>query len=145
MNTGRNAVMLLLLGLISSPALCDDTKLGRLFLTPERRTVLEQQRRYNLQAQKTLEGASVRLDGVVVRSSGKKTVWINGHPQHDNSTDFGVSARVAPGDAATAGLMTGGEGQTRLRVGQQVNRATHEINDGLGGGRLEVKPPPQQH
>jgi len=28
-----------------------------------------------------------------------------------------------------------------LRVGQKINRATQEINDGIGGGRVEVKPP----
>jgi hypothetical protein len=143
MKHGRHLSILFFLGSVSAPAFSAEETLGRLFLTPERRAVLEQQRQYNLQEQKSLEGASVRLDGVIVRSSGRKTVWINGHSQNDNNSDFGVSASVAPGNAAQAGLSTGGDAQTRLRVGQQINRATREISDGLDGGRLEVKPPPQ--
>lgn len=122
-----------------------EEKLGRLFFTPERRALLEQQRQLNLQDQQTVQGATMSLDGVVVRSSGKKTVWINGRAQNDNNSNLGVNARVAPGDPAHAGLTAGSERQTDLRVGQKINRATQEINDGLDGGRLEVKPPPQQH
>lgn len=142
MSAGHRLVVALMLGLTLASASLAEEKLGRLFLTPERRAALEQQRQYNLEEQKTLEGATVRLDGVIVRSSGKKTVWINGHAQHDNSNDFGVSAQVAPNDPAQAGLTAGsGEGQTKLRVGQQINRATHQISDGLDGGRLEINPP----
>jgi len=121
------------------PAQAEES-LGRLFLTPERRVLLEQQRQFNLQEQKTIEGSTIRLDGVIVRSTGKKTVWINGQAQHDNNQRLGVETRVTRTDPGRAGLAAGNERQTDLRVGQKINRATQEISDGLDGGRIEVKP-----
>ncbi len=119
-------------------------RLGRLFLTPERRAVLEQQRQFNIQEQQTLQGSTMSLDGVVVRSSGKQTVWINRRAQNDNSNDLGVTTRISPADPGNAGIEAGDGASTSLRVGQKINRATREINDGLEGGTLEVKPPPRQ-
>ncbi len=46
--------------------------LGRLFFTPEKRATLERQRQLNIQETQTLEGASMSLDGVIVRSSGRE-------------------------------------------------------------------------
>jgi hypothetical protein len=135
------AIALLLFStMLAFPAQASEV-LGRLFLTPAKRTQLEQQRAYNLEEQKTLEGSTVRLDGVVVRSSGKKTVWINGRTQHDSSNELGVNAQVAPGNPAQVGI-SDGSSSTRLRVGQQINRATREVQDGIEGGKLEVNPPP---
>jgi hypothetical protein len=139
----RTALVLIALAALLPQAQAEEI-LGRLFLTPARRAMLEQQRQFNLQEQKTLEGATIRLDGVIVRSSGKKTVWINGQAQYDNDNSLGVETRVAPADPSQAGLSAGNEHQTKLRVGQKINRATQEISDGLNGGRLEVNPPLQQ-
>lgn len=143
--THRRRISLLLLSaaIISLDASAED-KLGRLFLTPQRRAALEQQRQLNLQEQQSLQGSTMSLDGVVVRSSGKKTVWINGRSQNDNNNDLGVTANVKLGDAAHAGLMAGNEQAADLRVGQKINRATREIKDGLEGGKLIVKPPSQR-
>lgn len=115
--------------------------LGRLFLTPERRAVLEQQRQFNIQEQQTLQGSTMSLDGIVLRNNGKKTVWINGRAQNDNASDLGLSTKVVPGTPGQAKIEAGDGANTNLRVGQKINRATSEINDGLEGGRLEVKPP----
>ena len=71
-------------------------------------------------------------------------MWINGQAQHDNDNGLGLNTRIAPGNAARAGITASGERQTDLRVGQKVNRATGEISDALEGGRLEVKPPSAQ-
>ncbi|CAG4884237.1 conserved exported protein of unknown function [Georgfuchsia toluolica] len=141
MKTPHRAALILVALAILAPWAQAEEKLGRLFLTPERRAMLEQQRQFNLQEQKTLEGATIRLDGVVVRSTGKKTIWINGQAQNDNSS-LGVETRVAPNDPGRARLTESNEHQTSLRVGQKINRATQEINDGLDGGRIEVNPLP---
>ena len=138
----RTALVLLALAAFMPLAQAQaEEKLGRLFLTPERRALLEQQRQFNLQEQKTLEGSTIRLDGVIVRSTGKKTIWINGQAQQDNNNSLGVETRVAPGNPGQAELAAGNEHQTKLRVGQKINRATQEISDGLDGGRIEVNPP----
>ena len=144
-NNARKSRLLAPLSIIAYamivPYAAAEESLGRLFLTPERRNALEQQRQYNIKEQETVQGASISLDGVLVRSSGKKTVWINGQAQHDNNNSLGLNTGVAPGDAARAGISANGERQTNLRVGQTVNRATGEISDALKGGRVQVKPP----
>lgn len=87
--------------------------LGRLFHTPEERAALERRR----QSDSLETGGALRLDGIVVRSSGGSTVWINGQPQ-------------AAGSAPPAGL----------RVGATLDPATGRVSDGLAGGEIRVRP-----
>jgi hypothetical protein len=126
-----------LAGLASlAPANAADTpELGRLFFTPERRIALERQRTYNVQEAQTLQGTTMSLDGVVYRSSGKATVWINHQAQNENeSTRTGVSAVVSPRTPGSALLAPGEEKPSQLKVGEAMNRATGERNTRLGGG-----------
>jgi hypothetical protein len=78
------------------------------------------------------------LNGVVTRSSGKRTVWINGQAQHDGAAPSGVIATTGPRSPGRAVLSSGEETPTQLEVGETVNRATHEKTDGLGGGQVSV-------
>ncbi len=116
-------------------------ELGRLFFTPERRVALERQRTQNVQEARTLQGTTMSLDGVVYRSSGKATVWINQQAQTENdSSRTGVSAVVSGKTPSSALLSPGEEAPTQLKVGETVNRATGELNTRLGGG-VVVTPP----
>lgn len=118
--------------------------IGRLFFSPEKRAALERQRLYNIQEARTLEGATVSLDGVVQRSSGKSTVWINGRAQGEaDAPNTGVAATLAPRAPGSALLSSGEDKPTRLKVGEAMNRATGERNDRLGGG--VVIPPRDKH
>ena len=67
-------------GALVAPALAQtQAPLGRLFFTPEKRQLLDRQRDLNVQAQQeTPEDPTLTINGVVTRSSGKRTVWING-------------------------------------------------------------------
>jgi hypothetical protein len=127
-------------GLIALAALmpakaADSPELGRLFFTPERRIALERQRTYNVQEAQTLQGTTMSLDGVVQRSSGKATVWINRQAQNEGeSARTGVSAVVSPKTPGSAMLAPGEEKASQLKVGEAVNRATGERNTRLGGG-----------
>ena len=113
----------------------DSAPLGRLFFTPERRAALERQRTLNLQEAQTLQGNSISLDGVVYRSGGKSTVWINQRAQtEDESSRTGVNAVVSPKSPGSAVLAPGEEAPTQLKVGEAINRATGERNTRLGGG-----------
>ncbi len=126
-----------LIGLVGlSPAEAADTpELGRLFFTPERRIALERQRTYNVQEAQTLQGTTMSLDGVVYRSSGKATVWINRQAQNEGEgTRTGVSAVVSPKTPGSALLAPGEEKPAQLKVGEAMNRATGERNTRLGGG-----------
>lgn len=110
-------------------------ELGRLFFTPERRAAMERQRTFNIQEAQTLQGTTMSLDGVVYRSSGKTTVWINRTAQTEGeSARTGVSAVVSPKTPGSALLAPGDETPAQLNVGETINRATGERNTRLGGG-----------
>lgn len=132
----------LLLACASLPAQAQKAQtdnLGRLFFTPEKRLLLERQRVSNIQAAQSLEGETMSLDGVVQRSSGKSTVWINGRAQEENeAARTGVNVRLTPKDPGRAQLSPGEESATQLKVGEAINRATGERNDRLGGGVVKT-------
>ena len=129
----------LLLACASLPAQAQTNSLGRLFFTPEKRLLLERQRVSNIQAAQSLEGETMSLDGVVQRSSGKSTVWINGRAQEENeAARTGVSVHLTPKDPSRAQLAPGEESPTQLKVGEAINRATGERNDRLGGGVVKT-------
>ncbi len=114
--------------------------LGRLFLTPERRAVLERQRQLNIQEVQTIEGSTVTLDGVVARSSGKSTVWVNQRPQNENTLGTGVTAIVSRNDPGRVVITPGEESPASLKVGESINRGTREKAGPLGDGRITVSP-----
>jgi len=114
--------------------------MGRLFFTPERRAMFDRQRQLNIQETQALEGSSMSLDGVVRRSSGKQTIWINGRAQSDGAVPTGVEVTARKESPGTATLRVGGETPAELKVGESINRATREKNRGLGDGTLVVKP-----
>ena len=126
--------VLLCLAVIVPAGAADAQELGRLFFTPERRAALERQRAFNVQ-EAALQGNNMSLDGVVYRSGGKSTVWINRQAQTENdSARTGVSAAVSPGAPGSAVLAPGEEAPEQLKVGETINRATGERNTRLGGG-----------
>lgn len=113
--------------------------LGRLFFTPERRLALERQRTHNVQQAQALQGTTMSLDGVVYRSSGKSTVWINQHAQNENDARrTGVTATLSPRDPGRALIAPGEDVPAKLKVGEAVNRATGERNTRLGGGLVST-------
>jgi antitoxin (DNA-binding transcriptional repressor) of toxin-antitoxin stability system len=117
----------------------DSAPLGRLFFTPERRQALDRQRLSSIQETRSLEGETLSLDGVVQRSSGKATVWINGQVQEvDDHAHTGVSVRLTPHNPGVAQIVPDEETPTRLKVGEEINRATGERNDRLGGGLVKT-------
>jgi hypothetical protein len=115
----------------------DAPELGRLFFTPERRITLERQRTLNIQEAQTLQGNTMSLDGVVYRSSGKATVWVNRRAQTENEASrTGVSAVISPKTPGSALLAPGEEAPAQLKVGEAMNRATGERNTRLGNGSV---------
>ncbi len=124
------------------PAAVAAEPLGRLFFSPERRAILERQRLTNIQEQaQSLEGATMSLDGVIVRSSRKGTVWINGRPQSENEIGTGVQAGISAREPNRATLVTGEEAPASLRVGESINRATREKSDVVVPGAVQVGKP----
>lgn len=114
--------------------------LGRLFFTPERRAALERQRQLNIQeTQQVIEGATLTVSGVVRRSSGRTTTWVNNTPQDAGNAASGVRVEVDRANPARATVVAGEESPATLKVGEAINRATRETSSGVGEGRITVK------
>lgn len=115
--------------------------LGRLFFTPERRLALERIRLTSARETETVEGTAMSLDGVVVRSGGKSTVWINGRAQYQGDTGAaGVATRLSGRKPGSATIAAGDEAPRSMNVGESVNLGTQERQSILGDGKLKVTP-----
>lgn len=124
--------------LLAATASARAEPLGRLFFTPERRAALERQRQLNIQETQPIDSATVSLDGIVTRSSGRTTVWLNQRPQNENAAGSGVSVVVSPKHPDQAIVTPGEDAPASLKVGESINRATREKEDVLGEGSIEV-------
>ncbi|MDR2450739.1 MAG: hypothetical protein LBE85_02995 [Candidatus Accumulibacter sp.] len=126
----------------SLPAPATAQELGRLFFTPELRGALDRRRELKLSEQQEIEeDPGLTIDGVVTRSDGQRTIWINGIARDGDSavpvTPLGahpgrIVVRTEDGSAAPAG------------VGDTVNRSTGETIDLLGGGRVRIGSAPRR-
>ena len=115
-------------------------ELGRLFFTPERRQMLDRQRQFNIQERKEIpEDPTLTINGVVTRSSGKRTVWINGTAQEEKDISSGVIASPNRKDPGRVVVQASEASAAEVGVGGTVNRNTGEASDLLGIGRITVK------
>lgn len=97
--------------------------LGRLFMSPERRQLLDRQRLLDIRdAAAGPETDKVELNGVVQRSSGRNSVWIN---QRMQDPDAG-GVRLQPGQPGSARIEMEQTPAVQLRVGESLNRSTQE-------------------
>jgi hypothetical protein len=122
----------LFLALPMSPQAGQDSKvLGRLFLTPIQRDVLEQQRQTG--TPETGIAKRLRLEGMVLRSSGDKWVWINGRIQDGRELppllDQSSPSRASPADRP-------------LKVGESINAISGEREHLIPPGSMHLHPPP---
>jgi len=119
----------LLILLAAFPSTGAEENLGRLFFTPERRAALDRQRQQNSTLNsEALSEDQLTLSGVVRRSSGRHTAWINGSPINDPAGQ--------PADPAAGRLKPG---SPPLRVGDTLNQASGEKEDLLKGGSLSIR------
>jgi hypothetical protein len=117
----------------------DQNPLDRLFFTPERRQQLDRQREMNtLDSQQAPADPMVTVDGIVTRSSGKRTAWINGSPQHEADTRSGVIVRTTRGHPGKVVVRTDSSPAAKARVGETVNSSTGQAQDLLNGGTVSV-------
>lgn len=135
----RGLFLIYVLTAASIPCPANSEELGRLFFTPERRQILDRQRQFNIQERKEIpEDPTLTINGVVTRSSGKRTVWINGVAQEETSASDGaivVPGRKIPGRVT---LQAGETSVTNIGVGSSINRTTGESADIIGNGRIQV-------
>ncbi len=92
--------------LLSGVAPASPAELGRLFFTPEQRKELERHQ----QQESATNGHTLTVNGIVQKTGGERTVWINGVPQaagdHGEQIPDGVTIAV-PGLARPAEVKVG--------------------------------------
>ena len=111
-------------------------ELGRLFHTPEQRAFLDLARKTGPEsaivepdAPSTEQGLSV--SGIVTRSDGKRSTWVNGRVEHDAA----VSGKR---DGSQVWVKVPG-GEVKLKVGQSLDPATGQVAESY---RHAPPPPP---
>ena len=139
----RTSLLMAILACATAAAQLRAEPLGRLFFTPERRAALERQRELNIQEAQPIESSNVSLDGIVTRSSGRSTVWVNGRPQNEGAKGTGLHVAVSPKSPDRAVVAPDDDSPSSLKVGESINRATREKVDVLDGGTVRVGKPEQ--
>ena len=117
-----------------------DEDLGRLFFTPERRQILDRQRQLNIQErQEVPEDPTLTINGVVTRSSGKRTVWINGMTQNEREAPTGLTVTPSWKEPGKVVVHAAESPAGKANVGDTVNRNTGESASLLGNGQIVIK------
>lgn len=90
-------IILALLACLAQPAAAG---LGRLFYTPAQRATLEDARHRNITAAASASenSGAIVYNGVVLRSDGGTTQWVDGQPQVRHGMDYDADGhRLEPG------------------------------------------------
>ena len=117
-------------------------ELGRLFFTPERRRELDRRREFKSEEAPIAESAqTLTIDGVVTRSSGKRTVWVNGAAHDDGQPADGTSIGTNRRNPGQVVVRPAGAPPIPARVGDSVDRSTGEAGGALGGGSIATRLP----
>jgi hypothetical protein len=126
----RIQIAFLLLVLLPSALHAADPLLGRLFFTPAQRNTLDAGKQLDLpkKAGPTVRGPrSLTVNGIVTRSDGESTVWVNGGAAGIKRRGS-ATISATPSDSATARVQTSGT-SARLRVGQTLDRSTGKVQE----------------
>jgi hypothetical protein len=138
-----------LLACLAVPAFADEPPpLGRLFLTPEQRAALDNARRNRIRAEAQAAAAdkkpkiplakSVTINGVITRSDGESTVWVNGRPT-DGQTEDGMRVDISPGTDSSVVVREPEKGRrVRLKVGQRADLVTGRVQESYEARRLQA-------
>ncbi|MCX7897037.1 MAG: hypothetical protein N2441_04110 [Rhodocyclaceae bacterium] len=114
--------------------------LGRLFYTPAGRQALDRQRASLSHGPRLpLAGESLRIDGVVMRSEGRHTIWINGVGHTEDQAHLATRAvRTSPRRFGKVLIMNGEAGPIEMSIGSRYDPNTGKVQDLLGEGKIET-------
>ena len=113
--------------------------LGRLFFTPAQRNTLDAGKQLAKPRQAAPNGPqAATLNGVVTRSDGVPTVWVNGHAVGGGTS--AVNASPSASDPAAARVeLRGARNPVRLRVGQSFDRSTGKVVESYESTTVNTK------
>lgn len=139
----RRLALACLIFLTAAPAAAADASLGRLFFTPSQRASLDiarsQRTRATVATEQTQEQVllqpvphTITYGGMVRRSDGRTTVWLNDRPVDDQKPGDGsaIIRRVRPDGAVTIEVPESSR-RVDLKVGQSVEVLSGSVEDGF--------------
>jgi len=137
---------------LSAAGSAQEPPLGRLFLTPEQRAALDSARRNKIRAEAVVAATdkkpkipparSVTINGVVTRSDGESTIWINGHATEGETRD-GMHVVIAPGSNSSVVVREPAGGKhVRVKVGQRADLLSGKIEESYQQRRRAPTAPP---
>lgn len=148
----RRVIAALLLAALGAPGVAQEPALGRLFLTPEQRAALDNARRNRIRAEalaattakkpKIPPARTVTINGIVSRSDGESTIWINGHPT-EGQTEDGMRVTISSDSQSSVVVREPEKGKrVRLKVGQSADLISGRIQEPYEQRRVPVAPLP---
>lgn len=107
---------------------------GRLFFTPEQRAQLDTLRIKKIVATQTKDEPApeiVTYKGIVRRSDGKATVWVNSKAltEGELSTAESVTGRITRDGQILLGSQSAGAGKMQLKVGQSAELLSGRVGE----------------
>ena len=128
-------------------------ELGRMFFTPAQRATLDNARKQNIRAEIGNENEqqpsaapvpqSVSVNGVIRRSDGKNTIWLNNRVVNEQQPG-GLNAAIGKGDNRVRLNVPESGRNLDLKVGQTVEIVSGTIEESYlrrPAAKPEVKPP----
>jgi hypothetical protein len=114
--------------------------LGRLFFTPAQRNTLNAGKQLAVPRKGTPSGPrAAMLNGVVTRSDGESTIWVNGNAVSRVGSQ-GVNASTSASDPAAARVeLQGTKERIKLKVGQRFDRSTGKVEESYRSAPVDTK------
>ena len=143
--TARWCAIVLFLGAGSAAG----ADLGRLFFTPAQRSALDSARKQSVRGDAVVvehkpplpaPPQNVSVSGLVRRSDGRSTVWLNNRPISEQS-ETGISATLGRTDDRVKLTVPGSERSVDLKVGQTVEILSGTIEEGYARRTVPPQPP----
>jgi hypothetical protein len=123
------ALITLMLPLIGSAA----EPLGRLFFSPEQRATLDNARKQNIKINVETETPTpeiISVNGMIQRSDGLSTVWVNNRPLNEKHAPSGIRIiSRSSGDARVTLQLPPSSRNVDLKVGQNLDAISGQIQE----------------
>lgn len=137
-------ILLLLLPQFAGAA---DAPLGRLFFTPDQRAQLDMLRTKKVVASQTKDEPApevVTYNGIIRRSDGKTTVWVNNQAlsEADLRDKPAIAGRVSPdGRIVLQANQPQAAGKTQLKVGQSAELLSGQVAESYSSAAAAARVP----
>lgn len=139
--------LLLTLLIAALPAAHAAELAGRLFYTPDQRAQLDQLRAQKAVASQVRDEPvpeTVTYNGIIRRSDGKTTIWMNNQPMSAAELRSGqaVTGTVSRDGRIVLQNPAGNNGKVELKVGQSATLLSGKVDESFASSKHSTKPSP---